>query len=744
MKYREILEQVITEINMSPGVLQRLAASIDAKAGMEFEMIIPGAAQADDDYDMEPDYSQDERIRRFSDIRNFFHDGDYNSRRDIDNLEQSIMDDYLGSEWLGEREREEWESVAEEHVRDLVSRDYEDEFRQQAEEEAKEQAPEFGVSGDELDAAVEERFKQLVEEKVKDIMDNMGDEYDEALDEWRDEQWSQIWNDDDMITDWLESEGIRNMSDITSNYEISWPYYESSSSGGDVDIEQVADEFGDAIGRPVNHSQNYHGAKRTTDGYSVEPDGSLDPDDSNDGGLEFISPPLPINDMFSDLDKVYKWAKRTGAYTNDSTGLHINVSVPGWDGDLNKLDYVKLALLLGDEYILNEFGRSSNTYCKSALKIVKDHIRQRPEDAGQLLKQMKDHLSTAASKLIHSGSTSKYTSINVKDGYIEFRSPGGDWLDEDIEKIKSTLLRFVVAMDAAVNESKYKEEYAKKLYKLLAPSNDESDTLQYFARFSAGELPRSALASFVKQAQLQRKLKKGPTGAKYWWSVGRPGYFASVEVVASSKEEAIEKGLAEYPDWRGARDITAKPLRPHSDAPVRATVGEPQPVGRVRADGPPQPAWQQPGGDTSQTDAENRLGWPDQTGDANYEVIDRSNGQRKFVFIANTDQDALRKYEDWLSAHGLPQDTENYGFREIVRPGSTLDLQRQRATTGETTGRWKVMIDGEEVYRFSVGREHNNQTDANRIAQDWISQQIRQGTLRPAAGAQMSVTPVMQ
>lgn len=655
MKYREILEQFITEINMSPGILQKMAAGIDARAGMEFEMIIPNAAQEDEDYDMEPDYSQDERVRRFSDIRNFFHDGDYNSRRDVDNLEQSIMDDYLSSEWLGEREREEWEAVAEEHVRDLVSRDFEDEFRQQAEEEAKEQAPEFGVSGEELDAAVEQRFNQLVEEKVKDIMDNMGDEYDEALDAWRDDEWQQIWNDDDLITDWLESEGMRNMSDIQSNYDISWPYYESTSSGGDVDIEQVADEFGDAIGRPVNYSHNYHGAKRTTDGYSLEPDGSLSPDDSSDGGLEFISPPLPINDMFGDLDKVFKWAKRTGAYTNDSTGLHINVSVPGWEGDLNKLDYVKLAILLGDQYVLDEFGRAGNTYCKSALKIVKEHIRQRPQDAGALLKQMKEHLNTAAAKSIHTGNTSKYTSINVKDGYIEFRSPGGDWLSEDIEKIKATLLRFVVAMDAAVNEDKYKQEYAKKLYKLLAPSNDESDTLQYFAKFSAGELPKSALASFVRQAQLQRKLKKGPTGVKYWWSVENPPVSnASIEVVASTKEEAISIALGPdgYPSWANSQQsIVAKPLRPFDSGPVRATVGQPQPVGR----------------DTSQTDAENRLGWPDQTGDANYEVVDRRTGLRKFVFIANTDQDALRKYEDWLSAHNLPQDTEDYGFRQIRR-----------------------------------------------------------------------------
>ena len=111
------------------------------------------------------------------------------------------------------------------------------------------------------------------------------------------------------------------------------------------------------------------GARRAPGHYVVEPDGSLDPDDGDDTGLEFVSPPLPLSELLSDLDKVKKWADKHGCYTNDSTGLHINVSVPNFS--LQSLDYVKLALLLGDKYILDQYGRSTNTYCKSALDKVK-------------------------------------------------------------------------------------------------------------------------------------------------------------------------------------------------------------------------------------------------------------------------------------------------------------------------------------------------------------------------------------
>ena len=163
------------------------------------------------------------------------------------------------------------------------------------------------------------------------------------------------------------------------------------------------------------------------------------------------------------------------------------------------------------------------------------------------------------------------------------------------------------------------------------------------------------------------------------------------------------------------------------------TLGQPSTAGEAR------PMSRRDFNTLSQTDYENRLGWPDQTGDANYEIVDRSNGNRIMVFIANTEQDALRKYEQWLDVAMLPHDTENYGFRVIAIPGSTIDLQRQRAAAaaGNVTnplwrepqslsravGRefvgWSVRLPtGEEVSQIhGIG---NNQGDANRIAAQWL------------------------
>jgi hypothetical protein len=764
-------DEYLGEINMSTGSLRQEAARTGAIAGMEFEMIVPNTEN--DDGDLEPDYDQDERCRSIDDAVQFFHDGDYNSRNEVERLRARMTNDF--QEWLIERIDQDWDRDGEEYIEEWVRNNVDDsEWRDNVDDNTDEQ--------------------EAFEEFVANVHADAGSNYHQsALDEYREENYGSYDE-----SDWLDDQDLDRMSGVENAYDISWPYW-TTVGGGEASIEDVAGDFESHIGRTTRASGSYHSGRVQRPGpnalhYVVEPDGSLDGDNPGDTGLEFVSPPLPIDEILSDLNQVKTWAKEYGCYTNDSTGLHINISVPNYSRE--NLDFVKLALLMGDKYVLDLFGRASNTYAKSALDMVKSNVRNNPESAQQLLDKMKGNLDSLATKAIHSGVTSKYTSINTKDGHIEFRSPGGDWLDQNFDQIENTLLRFTVAMSAALNPEAYREEYLKKLYKLLTEDNkDDSDTIKYFSEYVAGKIPRAALRSFVKQAQLTRQVKRDKTGGKkMWWGVSRPGYFASIEVVASSKEEAIAKALepGNYPDWASARNtLQAKPLRPYQEPQAKPAEGNwgiwirandrfaNQPGSYSRSETPPlmrfpsqaaaelwieqqratrpnmrsdievreiEPAVQDTGSTTSgnwgvwvpsldryatignsgprrfegragaeawiqdynqrhagndldlqpreieparasngnqtqlsQTDMENRMELPDQTGDANYEIIDRRTGRRVFVMIANTEYDARRKYADWLSAAGYPIETEDYGFREIALPGSTLDLQRQRA-----------------------------------------------------------------
>jgi len=751
--------EVLDEVAMNPTRLKQEAAKTGAQAGMEFEMIVPNVESEDADNDPEADYDSDESTGSIQNIRNFFYDGgNYNGLREVDSLVDELTDGY--QEWAYERRSEQWDEDGKDYLREYIENNGEfdeDEAWDEAYEqlgltdEQKEAATKAGKITKRSETEGNEAWKHwkeasdMVDEKLNQFVEEEWDErgrlYDNAREDWEEDA---DWPDE---SDWLESQGLYTMQDIESNYDITWPHWFYPDSGGETSIDDIADEFSRMIGKPINASKRYHGARREAGHYVVEPDGSLEPDDSIDAGLEFVSPPMPIDEMLSDFNKVVAWANSRGCYTNDSTGLHINVSVP--DFSREKLDYVKLALLLGDEYILKEFGRDGNFYCKSALKQVKDNIREKPEEAKSLLDKMKSGLSDIASKIVHSGATSKYTSINTKDGYIEFRSPGGDWLDSDIPKIENTLLRFVVALDAACDPQKYRKEYLTKLYKLLAPSKDNTDTIQYFTKYAAGELPKAALRSFVKQAQLERKVKADKeVGKKYWWKVTRPGYGASVEVVATSKAEAIEKGKKEYPDWARAQDMDAKPVRkfeePKNDEPkyeifnlnTNNSVEDADGITNDREalirlndyleHGPHRLSRQEARntygirrvGDSEPILAEPIRASGGETQD--YKLYRTADQSIVYTFQATSVEEAREKAQAWLLDQGI--DRRGYGLSRMDQPapapGSTSSIQQQRAIPGTFTGAWKVMADGREVHRFSgIG---NVQRDANRVAIQWL------------------------
>jgi hypothetical protein len=552
-------EHRLFEINMGSKSLRRAVRNIDTLVGMEFEMAIPGS---EDESDPEEDMYYDTSAGDIDSIIEFFDDRDHNGAGDLRRLRDSLESEYqdwrqnqINNDWSNHGGYDFFVEYFEQHYWDN------DSALEDAVEDIRKANPDLPEESQEFQTAVDNRVNEAMRNAAEEEWSNRGRIYREASDEYQEEQAADYTEED-----WTDNEYSR-MSDISNSFDITWPHWTSTSQDTKVDIADIAVSFRKAVGRPVVHSERYHGADRLPDTYAIEPDSSIKVNDTDrDTGLEFISPPLPLKDALADIVKVKKWADSVGAYTNDSTGLHMNISVP--DLSTAKLDYVKLALLLGDERVLNEFGRLGNTYTQSALKIVKDRIRARPDQAEELLTQMRQNLGALATKAIHTGSTEKYTSINTQGNYIEFRSPGGDWLESNFSIIEPTLMRFVVALDAAMDPTKHREEYLKKLYTVLAPQG-KKDIIKYFAQYVAGELPKQALKSFIRQAQLERKIQKDPTGGeKYWWSVSRPGYFASIEVVAASKEEAISKALepGNYPDWASARStLQAKPLRPYTE-----------------------------------------------------------------------------------------------------------------------------------------------------------------------------------
>ena len=178
---------------------------------------------------------------------------------------------------------------------------------------------------------------------------------------------------------------------------------------------------------------------------------------------------------------------------------------------------MKLALFLGDEHVLKEFGRTANHFCEAAMRKIRRAVQggEKVTDAMELMRH--NLIELAAKQLgINPHGYGKYTSINPKGGvdsihahkergaqYIEFRGAGGSNYFEDIDLLKNTLLRYAKAMTVAASPAAERKEYYKKLYKLISPASGDP-SLNLFARYSTGDLS----AEELKKQWAEKALEK--------------------------------------------------------------------------------------------------------------------------------------------------------------------------------------------------------------------------------------------
>ncbi len=522
-------DQDLFEVKMSPGELQKWAESGEAegiRAGFEAELIFRDTAREEEE-ESEPDYDQDERANSIDEIVDFFQGGENGIGR---NTANRLRDDLYTAfqEWQSEGFDQEWsESMFGDWMQENVWPDEKDLWRNRAAGEL-----DLDIEGEltpEQTRSIEDRAEEMFEEEIEQQWENQAGEYDRAFEESFD-----AWRDDHEESDWTR-DAHTYMSDVADTYSLDWPYWTDGggSQGGGRSAEDIADSLQRTVGMRVVASSDYHSTKRRPDLWIIEPDGSLSPDSYEDTGLEVVSPPMPLPQALEKLREVIDWANGPGdAYTNDSTGLHMGVSLPFKGGDV---DYVKLVLFLGDQYVLDEFGRAANNYARSALEKLRNVQRLRrqnplreqdgravsnmsgAEKTAAAMDLMKKNLIELAARYVQGDvGQSKYTSAHIKDGYIEFRSPGGDYLSmdsRDENALTNTMLRFARAMSIAGRPDLERQEYSKKLYKLLTgyrgaetkksekgtryrtdvETEDGQDALELFAKYSTGQITAEEL-----------------------------------------------------------------------------------------------------------------------------------------------------------------------------------------------------------------------------------------------------------
>jgi hypothetical protein len=253
--------------------------------------------------------------------------------------------------------------------------------------------------------------------------------------------------------------------------------WEDNEYGQDPEYQQAADflkpVLEQTMGAPVNIFQDYHQRSKNLTDWYIEPDGSLDPNNDEDATAEIVSPPLPAAQAVDALKRFYAMAGQLNLYTNNSTGLHINVSIP------DKLDVLKLAVFTGDQHVLQQFGRQDSDYAVSSQQAIagqvaggaaalKTKTKKTPGVMGQPKTQTT--LDVKSLQQIAQQATGDHTaSISNNGKYISFRHAGGDYL-QNYTSVFNVVGRFIRAMIIASDPTLYAQEYQTKLAKLAGTS----------------------------------------------------------------------------------------------------------------------------------------------------------------------------------------------------------------------------------------------------------------------------------
>lgn len=573
----------LNEVDMSPSALESWAKQHSDKiiAGFEAEMIF---RDYDDDKEAEltptkePDFSKaNEYPKNLEDAIDFFNSD--NHRVDTGFTFRHLHDAYQSLEavykkWLDAKIKDEWEEKREQLVRQAVERDYfalyysdrtaQDEIEIEIAEILQyDKGLDDGTvklimdpatrsqkkSWEKMYDAAERRVRRQIERIVKKEIRSDGHLAAGAREDFEEAKSQQEGYTEQ---DYLQEHDLTRMNVFKKfvGPNADWPIA-IQKPHKDSFMSQKAREIGNVLNAPAAATTEYHGVPRDGKTWAIEIDNSIEPDDMmEEMGIEIVSPPMPLDKALDSFERLTAWAKRFDkAYTNESTGLHIGVSLANAK-KTDTIDFVKLMLFLGDQHVLALFSRQANEYTESAMKVLDrfaktamDQSAEPSESAKEKIAQLSDLLQKktidlARQQFVKMITGTKYLSIRNRYQYVEFRAPGDDYLslmDSEPNTIRNTILRFARAIHLAADPDAEKQEYAKKLYKLF--DKTPSDILKPFVEYSTGLINRDQLKTSWAKAVVQRAAVSQPAQAVAQRIIDRPktGKWFNLKTALSGK-----------------------------------------------------------------------------------------------------------------------------------------------------------------------------------------------------------------
>ena len=458
-KLREQGEEQLFEINFNQRSIAKSALKMPIKCGFEAETSWDDVYGSDDDGDWLYEYN-------WYDIEDFLRDQE--GRSAVSEIEQAYEEwiqekayDYEGDEVADiVAEREEDEYYLNDFIESELSEDDIEEYKERILDDLPEEDQDEYEDWDFMNWGrqyVEEelldQYKEWLEEQVRDE----GEALDRAFDRAR---------DDYSIDDWANNE-YGSWSSCLGEYGY-YLYNPDGEGGGQEEVAGYLRDWAEdnSITDEVQSGEYHAGYGDTKQSYwRVEGDPSID---TRGTGSEIISPVYQTPQaMLTEMKSLFTWMDKFDVETNRSTGLHVTMS---WNGEKTEPNKVKMAVLLGDKYLLSTFGRDGNSYARSQydnLKKMGQDLKSDPDNT-KTIKQIENILEKGISG-------DKYSSINFKSDtdrdsgneLIEFRIGGGHDYHQDFDNCAKAVIRYATIMSAGHEDGEFQKEYIKALFKFI-------------------------------------------------------------------------------------------------------------------------------------------------------------------------------------------------------------------------------------------------------------------------------------
>jgi hypothetical protein len=241
-------------------------------------------------------------------------------------------------------------------------------------------------------------------------------------------------------------------------------------------------------------------------------------------------------------------------------------------------------------------------------------------------------------------------------------------------------------MQLAANPAEERQEYAKKLYKLIAPEGDSQ--LSLFSQYAAGAIDKDQLKKQWAEKTIGTERKMNQRWKLYNRATGEP--VAGQEYNGYTEEEARAKAKGKISPGSSDRDFDAayelRNIGQEQQWEIYSVdTGETLEIVTGRNKGEAADAvfdkyaaqkigfnvrpYQDPATMTPRAKLAKRIAsQPRKSLDYNYEIVNQADVRLPVVdkFYATNDTDAQKVYSQWLKNKDLPDDTADYGYRKTA------------------------------------------------------------------------------